>query len=435
MIRVEQLGPRIFAQIAAIIAPLMLVVIYQAVSDRQRAAQVESAVAARDLSRGIKENFDAFLTYATDAVDLGTLGGSADLALRRSVDAVDALHGRDPAAAGVTNALHGLAEHISVAMPVKDLLALQPRIRAVRDAIAALDEGYERASAQTVRESIESARRQGQVVVGATALTLLVAAWFVYGMIMGVTGPLGEAVDLAGRIADGDLSPSRGPAPRRDLGNLLASLRQMRDTLHRSRQEFEEDHRRLGQSLAERNTELQMRTRDLQRALAELHMLNDVGQAIGTSADADTMMTTIVGCALQLAEADSCTFYAYDPSAALFVPGVSVGLRDENARALRDLRLGLHGNPVGLCVETRTPMQVTDTQLLAQDERKGGIWVDEGIRAGVAVPLFLGGRVVGAFVIRRRRPGPFNRSLVKMLQTLAAQAVLAMEAARGAPGA
>mgnify|MGYP000846984932 CR=1 FL=1 len=434
MIRVEHLGLRILAQIIVIVTPLMLVLIYQAVSDGRRAAAVESVVTARDLSREVTEEFASFVTYATDAVDLGTLGPSATAALHRSLAAVEALHGRDPRAAGVTNALHGLAEHVSVAMPVKELLALQPRIQAIRGALAAMDAGYERESAWTVRRSIESARRQGHVVVAATTLTLLVAAWFVYGMIMGVTGPLNAAVALAGRIAAGDLASADADAGGRDLGNLLASLRRMRGTLHEARMQADQEHRRLALREGELSSELQMRTRELQRAQVELQMLHSVGQAVGSSTTLDAMLSSIVDCARQVAEADSCTLYEFDPGTQVFVPRLSSGLQPGVLAAVHALRLGLEGNPVGGCASSRMPLQVTDEHVLAQDGAKGAIWLDAGYRSGVAVPLVRGERIIGAFMCRRCKPAPFNRSLLQMLQTVAAQSVLAIDSFRSPGG-
>ena len=44
------------------------------------------------------------------------------------------------------------------------------------------------------------------MVAGATLFTLLLAAWFIYSMITGVTVPLNAAVDLAERIAAGEFA-------------------------------------------------------------------------------------------------------------------------------------------------------------------------------------------------------------------------------------
>jgi len=71
MIKVKQLKLRIFAQFVIIIAPITLVLIYQAVSDQRRTAAVESVVVRHGLSRATKEGFESFMTHAADAVDMG----------------------------------------------------------------------------------------------------------------------------------------------------------------------------------------------------------------------------------------------------------------------------------------------------------------------------------------------------------------------------
>jgi GAF domain-containing protein len=53
-----------------------------------------------------------------------------------------------------------------------------------------------------------------------------------------------------------------------------------------------------------------------------------------------------------------------------------------------------------------------------------------GLRARLVVPLVGTGQVVGALVIRRRQPGKFPKSTIELLQTFAAQSVLAIQNAR-----
>jgi methyl-accepting chemotaxis protein len=118
-----------------------------------------------------------------------------------------------------------VAGQISVAMPLDRLLALQPQISRAREAVRSLEEGYDKASSAAISQSINSARRQSRAVAAATLFTLLIASWFIYSMITGVTEPLNAAVDLAQRIAAGELAAAAEQLPKRDLGNLLASLR------------------------------------------------------------------------------------------------------------------------------------------------------------------------------------------------------------------
>ena len=427
MIKVKQLKLRIFAQFLIIIAPITLVLIYQAVSDLRRTAAVESVVVRHGLSRATKEGFESFMTHAADAVDMGSLGQRAYDALRQSAASAAALRRKDQGAAAAAASLEALAGQISVAMPVDRLLALQPQIRQTREAIRTLEEGYEKASSEAISQAIDSARRQSKVVAAATLFTLLIAAWFIYSMITGVTEPLNAAVDLAQRIAAGEFAVAADHLPKRDLGNLLASLRMMSEKLRRSQLEIEEDQRRLEQRVAERTSEVEARTRELMRSVAELQVLNEVGQAVSSSLDLETVLATVIARSVRLADADSGTLYQFDEADGVFDPRANFGVSDEMIEKLRGSRIGLGDGPVGMCAVNRAPVQVTDVEL---SQRVSTLWVHDGIRAVVAVPLLRDEHVTGALVIRRKVSGEFAPSIVKLLQTLASQSVMAIENAR-----
>ncbi len=87
------------------------------------------------------------------------------------------------------------------------------------------------------------------------------------------------------------------------------------------------------------------------------------------------------------------------------------------------------GNDVGICAERRTPFQIPDFEL-ERDNRLRDLLMREGIRSVLAVPLLRDERVIGALVVRRKTAGEFPESIVRLLQTFAAQSVLAIENAR-----
>jgi signal transduction histidine kinase/CheY-like chemotaxis protein len=426
MIKVKQLKLRIFAQFVIIIAPITLVLIYQAVSDLRRTAAVESVVVRHNLSRATRDSFESFITHAADAVDVGRLGERAHEDLQRSAASAAALRQKDEGAAPIAASLRSLAAQIPVSLPVERLLALQPQIRQSLNAIRALDESYERASSEAISQSIDSARRQSRAVAAATLFTLLIAGWFMYSMITGVTEPLNAAVDLAERIAAGEFAAAE-KLPKRDLGNLLASLRMMSEKLRLSQLEIEEDQRQLEQRVAERTAEVEARTRELMRLVSELQVLNEVGQSVSSSLDLETVLGTVIARAVRLAEADSGTLYQFDEAEKVFDPRANFGVSDEMIEALRGLHIAVgDGSPVGTCAAERAPVQVTDVEA---SSRMGVTW-RHGIRSWVAVPLLREEHVTGALVIRRKVAGEFAPSTVKLLQTLASQSVLAIENAR-----
>src|SRR5256884_5519649 len=312
-------------------------------------------------------------------------------------------------------------------MPLERLLALQPQIRQTREAVRALEAGYDKASTAAISQAIDSARRQSKIVAAATLFTLVIAAWFIYSMITGVTEPLNAAVDLAQRIAAGEFALAADRLPKRDLGILLASLRMMSEKLRLSQLEIEEDQRQLEQRVAERTSEVEARTRELMRSVAELQALNEVSQAVSSSLDLETVLATVIARAVRLADADSGTLYQFDEADGVFDPRANFGVSDAMIETLRGSRIGLGDGPVGMCAVSRAPVEVTDVEL---SERVSVVWVHDGIRAVVAVPLLRDEHVTGALVIRRKVSGEFAPSIVKLLQTLASQSVLAIENAR-----
>jgi GAF domain-containing protein len=58
--------------------------------------------------------------------------------------------------------------------------------------------------------------------------------------------------------------------------------------------------------------ELQQRTRELTRSVDELTALGDVGRALSSTLDLETVLRTIVTRANQLAGTASCTIWEYD---------------------------------------------------------------------------------------------------------------------------
>src|SRR6185436_12896271 len=76
-------------------------------------------------------------------------------------------------------------------------------------------------------------------------------------------------------------------------------------------------------------TELQARTDQLTRSVSELQALGEVSQALSSTLDLDTVLSTIVSRASQIAGTDSCTVYEYDEQAEALVFRATHNLADE----------------------------------------------------------------------------------------------------------
>jgi len=176
--------------------------------------------------------------------------------------------------------------------------------------------------------------------------------------------------------------------------------------------------------------ELQARTDELTRSVAELQALEEVLRAVNSSLDLDTVLATIISRTVQLSQADEGTIYEFDESEHVFVPKSAFGMSAERVAALRDRRVRLGDTHLGRAAVERAPVHVDDVQQdpTLSDPDRGGL--REGIHAVLAVPLLRDDQVVGGLVIRRRTAGGFAPTIPTLLQTFAGQAVLAIENAR-----
>src|SRR5262249_46477977 len=75
--------------------------------------------------------------------------------------------------------------------------------------------------------------------------------------------------------------------------------------------------------------ELEARTQGLTRSVGELRALGEVGQAISSTLDLQTVLTTIVGRATHLAGMDAGVIYEYDEEREIFEPRATERLEED----------------------------------------------------------------------------------------------------------
>jgi two-component system, NtrC family, sensor kinase len=178
--------------------------------------------------------------------------------------------------------------------------------------------------------------------------------------------------------------------------------------------------------------EVQARSRELARSVAELRALGEVSRAVSSTLKVETVLETIVGCAVQLSGCDSGIIYEFDEVTQTFHARASHRITAEHLTIVRVEPIRLGEGAVGRAGAIREPVQVADIaderQFVAPQTR--GLLVREGLRSLLAVPLVREQRVLGGLVILRRELGAFSPEIVATLQTFAAQSVLAIQNAR-----
>ncbi len=174
--------------------------------------------------------------------------------------------------------------------------------------------------------------------------------------------------------------------------------------------------------------EVQARTRELSQSVEELRALGDVSQAVNSTLDLDTVLTTIVAKAVQLSATEAGSIFTFDDSRQEFWLRASHGMDEVIIAAIRDQRIGLGETAIGKAAIQQAPIQIPDVR---KESSLGlDIIVRAGYRAVLIVPLLRPGQIVGALVVRRKEPGEFPKSTVELLETFADQSVLAIQNAR-----
>jgi GAF domain-containing protein len=177
--------------------------------------------------------------------------------------------------------------------------------------------------------------------------------------------------------------------------------------------------------------ELQARTQDLARSVEQLQALGAVGQAVSSTLDLETVLTTIVSRADLLAGADGGAIYEYDEAARIFRLRATQRLGDEFVEAARNAQIEIGEGAVGQAALTRHPVAIADIRDPgAYEGQMRDAMRRAEFRAVLAVPLLREGRILGGLVVVRKTPGHFAPEVVDLLKTLAAQSAIAIQNAR-----
>src|SRR5262249_29965104 len=177
--------------------------------------------------------------------------------------------------------------------------------------------------------------------------------------------------------------------------------------------------------------ELEARTQDLTRLVGELRALGDVGRALSSTLDLDTVLQTIVTCASQLAGTDAGSVFEYDKATEACHLGATDNL-DEEVVALAQRTPIRKGEGIqGRMAVTRQPVQIPD--IAAEDAYRGplrDILLRTGTRALLAVPLQREDELIGGLTVNRQTAGEFSPEVIELLQPFATQSALAIQNAR-----
>jgi signal transduction histidine kinase len=177
--------------------------------------------------------------------------------------------------------------------------------------------------------------------------------------------------------------------------------------------------------------ELQARTEELTRSVEQLTALGEVGRAVSSTLDLETVLTTIVSRAVELSRLDGGVVFEYDEGADEFLHRVATDIGGALAEARRTTRVRRGEGVVGQTALTLEPAQVPDITVAgAYESRLRDNLIESGVRAILAVPMVREGELIGCLVVSRNRPGEFATETIDLLRTFATQSALAIQNAR-----
>jgi PAS domain S-box-containing protein len=176
--------------------------------------------------------------------------------------------------------------------------------------------------------------------------------------------------------------------------------------------------------------ELQEQSRELARSVEEMKVLREVGQAVNSTLDLQTVLTTIVAHAVELSGMDGGMIFEYNEQTEEFILRATHGMDDERTKGLRANPVRLGEGAVGGAAVAREPVQFPDVETDTYEPRLRSLMRQSGFQAILNVPLLREDRIYGGLSVCRNSPGEFPQQVVDLLRTFETQSVLAIRNAR-----
>ena len=174
---------------------------------------------------------------------------------------------------------------------------------------------------------------------------------------------------------------------------------------------------------------LEERGVELARKVDQLEALSEVGGVISSSLVLDEVLSNIIMNAVRFSGCDGGSIMEYVEEERSFSVRSAYASSAELLRKLRGIRVELETTLVGRAALEGHPIAVADLDAVDLDPHLQ-LLHDDGWRSVLAVPVLRGGRIIGALVVRRKRPGAFSDETIEFLETFASQSALAVWNAR-----
>ena len=252
-----------------------------------------------------------------------------------------------------------------------------------------------------------------RIVIGFALGSIALALLLGYAISWSVIGPVEQMDARLTEIAAGDFS-QRVEVPNRDeLGTLAANLNRMSEELGRLYQQIEDRNKELIESL-----EQQTATSEILRVIAS------------SPTELPPVLDAVAENAARVCGANDASVYRLEGDSLRLVASFASTLLGARPKGLT-LPLS-RGSMSGRAVVDRQTVHIHDMLAVSDAEfpESKRLAQQFGYRAGLATPLLRERIPLGALVIRRTEAQPFSDRQIKLLETFADQAVIAIENVR-----
>jgi signal transduction histidine kinase len=161
----------------------------------------------------------------------------------------------------------------------------------------------------------------------------------------------------------------------------------------------------------------------------DLTALGEVGRAVSSTLDLNTVLKTIVDRAVTLSDTHAGSIFYYRHETGTFELGETSGFDEQSAARIRELDISASDTGLGEAIAKRRPVQFPDVSKARGSPLRDAV-LDLGLRAVLIVPLIGAEGPLGALVLRRRQSAEFPETVVSLMQAFADQSAIALENAR-----
>ena len=256
------------------------------------------------------------------------------------------------------------------------------------------------AARQRVVAEAATATQVSQIVVTAA---VLIGALLTFLVLRSIVLPLRRLVVAMDGLNAGNVAVAIPEAGPDEIGAMARTLGMFRDTL-----------------------------KELRETLAQFEALRGVGRAVGSTLDLQTVLSIVVGRAVEFSRAQAGMIYEYDEVARAFRFRTSHGAEEELTELLKGDPIRLGEGAISTAAVIGSPAQLRD--LLSNRELAVPTLWDAlarlGYRTLIVAPLLHEERILGGLVVARREAGEFSQEIVSLIEAFATQSALAVRNAK-----